>query len=99
MDDARLKEIVKLAKMNMRIDWTDDDELIEYKIKRSFNYLKSKTGSELTFEDDSAELELVLERVRYDWNNSLDDFENNYKRELLSLIMEKALEAEQDGPN
>lgn len=95
--DERIKEIVEFAKQNMRIDWEDDDLLIEHKVKRSLNYFNHKTGTELLFENDSAELELLLERVRYDWNNSLDDFENNYKRDILSLIMDKALESEANG--
>lgn len=97
MTDERIKSIVEAAKLNLRIDWNDDDPLIQFKVKRSFKYFEGITGADLTFADDSAETELLLERVRYDWNNALDDFENNYKSEILALIMSKALEAEPDG--
>lgn len=99
MTDERIKAIVKAAKLNLRIDWDDDDALIEFKVKRSFKYFEEITGADLTFADDSAETELLLERVRYDWNNALDDFEINFKREIFALIMNKAVEAEPDGEN
>lgn len=97
MTDERIAAILKIVKMNLRIDWKDDDELIKHKIKRSLKYFETITGDTLDFADDSAELELLLERVRYDWNNALDDFEVNFKREIFALIMTKAVEAEPDG--
>lgn len=97
MADERIAEILETVKMNLRIDWGDDDKLIQHKIKRSLKYFETITGATLDFTDDSAELELLLERVRYDWNNALDDFEVNFKREIFALIMTKAVEAEPDG--
>lgn len=93
MTDERMTEILGFQKEHLQVNWTEDDDLITRKIKRSMRYLQDKVGSALKFEDDSPELELVFERVRYDWNNALDDFETNYKHDLLSLIMTKAVEA------
>lgn len=104
MTDERVQEIVVYLKENLGIDWNDDDKLLTRKIKTSMAYFDRKTGVSLTYEDNSAELELTLERARYDWNNALDDFENNYKSEILSLIMDVALsqepkEDDADGTN
>jgi hypothetical protein len=97
MTDERMAEILAYQKEHIDVNWDDDDKLITRKIKRSMKYFEEKTGGTLDFEDESSELELVFERVRYDWNHALDDFENNFGSEILSLIMDKALEAKPDG--
>jgi len=104
LTDERVEVIVDYLKENLGIDWKDDDKLLTRKIKTSMAYFDRKTGVKLTYEDNSPELELTLERARYDWNNALDDFENNYKSEILSLIMDAALsqepeEDDNDGTN
>lgn len=91
MTDERLTELLKFQKEHLAINWNEDDELIKRKMKRSMKYLNDISGSELSFEDDSIELELMFERVRYDWNNSLDEFKTNFGAEIRTLILLKAV--------
>lgn len=71
------QEILIKVKDNLKISWEDEQtnrELLDY-IESARKYLLNLSGVELTFARGSREIELLVERVRYRYNNALDDFE------------------------
>ncbi|MBO0459826.1 hypothetical protein JZO77_24155 [Enterococcus hulanensis] len=85
------KELLDEVKDKLDVTWDDNDNNIKSMIIRACNYLQSKVTQELQFTQDADEYSLLLERCRYDWNNGLDEFENNYATEILSFIQSYAL--------
>ncbi len=89
MDQTLLKEV----KDALMITWEDEDTdntLTDY-INSSLSYFIETVSESLDFPLHSPERELVVERVRYRYNNALDDFEKNYASELAALIQRMAL--------
>lgn len=87
-------ELLEEVKNNLFVTWSEDDRQINIIILKSMNYLQSKVTQLLTIEDFSGydiEHTLLIERCRYDWNNALDEFETNFKSEVLTLIQKYAL--------
>lgn len=87
-------ELLEEVKNNLFVTWSEDDRQINIIILKSMNYLQSKVTQRLTIEDFSGydiEHTLLIERCRYDWNNALDEFETNFKSEVLALIQKYAL--------
>ncbi len=86
------EELLKEVKDNLYISWDENDEQVKSIILRSAHYFQSKVSQPLTFNIDSEEYILLLERCRYDWNNALDEFEKNYASEILAFIQSYALQ-------
>lgn len=87
-------ELLEEVKDNLFVTWSDNDKQIKIIILKSMNYLQSKVSQILTIEDFSGydiEHTLLIERCRYDWNNALDEFETNFKSEVLAFIQKYAL--------
>lgn len=84
-------EVLKDVKDKLYVSWSESDEQIKKIIIRACKYIQSKVSQKLSFEEDSEEYELMLERCRYDWNNALDEFETNYSSEILAFIQASAL--------
>lgn len=79
-------------KMRLHITWEDAEtnRVLTISIKSGKRYLNELCETQFTFDEESTERELLMERCRYDWNNALDEFEMNYKRNLLKLIYDAA---------
>lgn len=69
----------------LNISW--QDELIDKKLTQLVN--ESKTvlnhlmGIDLDYEQDQEAKELLFNRVRYAYNNALDEFEKNFAQVIL----------------
>lgn len=79
------------VKEKLLISWEDNDLEVKRIIIRAANYIQSKVSQEITINSDFEGYDLFLERCRYDWNNALDEFEQNYASEILSFIQLYAL--------
>lgn len=79
-------------KLNITWDEETTNRELNRLISRGIKYFNELCEKEFTFEEDSKERELLMERCRYAWNSALDDFEINYKKELSRLIQSVALE-------
>jgi hypothetical protein len=90
MIDAMLLNDVK---EHLRITWDEEDQRITKIIKRGQAYLQDICGTSLSFDKEDQIKQLLLERCRYEYNNALEDFETNYKSEIMRLIVKKAIEA------
>lgn len=87
-------ELLKEVKDNLFVTWSENDEQIKIIILKSMNYLQSKVAQQLPldiFSGYDIEHTLLIERCRYDWNNALDEFEDNFGSEILAFIQKYAL--------
>lgn len=77
------------------ITWEDiaGDEKLSGIIARGIKYINSAAGAELDYTVDDKPRELLLEYCRYVRSNALDEFQTNYLPELLSLQIQKEVEA------
>ena len=69
----------------LNISW--QDELIDNKLTQLVNESKSVLnhlmGIDLDYEQDQEAKELLFNRVRYAYNNALDEFEKNFAQVIL----------------
>ncbi|MGX5384148.1 hypothetical protein ACWCKO_30195 [Bacillus thuringiensis serovar darmstadiensis] len=83
--------LLEEAKHALAITWDEEDKDIIKRIDRSVYFINDLTGVELDLEVNFAARELVINRVRYDYNNALDEFEDNYRQPLSRLILHAAI--------
>lgn len=87
------------VKRYLRITWDDEDDHLIDMIDRSKAYLNELAGAELDYDSDGLARSLLLDRVRYVYNNATEYFEENFHRELLRLQLSTgvALMDREDG--
>jgi hypothetical protein len=75
------------------ITWTDGDgdEKLTGIIARGIKYIDSVSGEECDYTEEDKPRELLLEYCRYVRSNALDEYQNNYLSELLSLQHQKEI--------
>ncbi|BAP85525.1 hypothetical protein LOOC260_109860 [Paucilactobacillus hokkaidonensis JCM 18461] len=100
MADQALKnaDLVQQLKTKLRIFHNVDDQRLDRMIEVSKQVIARDTGYEEI--DDPKFIELVLERCRYDYNDSLEFFNANFQSNLLSLSLDGYVpseEGETDG--
>lgn len=90
MADDLLQEL----KDRLLVTWDDEatDRQLNRMIVRGQAYLNELCDTSFTFSAGSPERELLMERCRYDWNNALSDFEDNFSKELSRLILRAAVD-------
>lgn len=87
--------LLKDVRGYLDIAWEDastDDKLTGI-IKRGMKYIDKTAGSECDYTIDEKPKELLLDYCRYARSNALELFQQNYLHELLSLQIEKEVEA------
>lgn len=91
MDD----ELLIAFKKRMRISHDSENDNLIFMLESSISAIKNLVGSADT--SDSRIKELILERARYIYNDSLEFFEENFQNEIarvsLHLTMEKVDES------
>jgi hypothetical protein len=89
-----IDDLLTEIKGRLTITWNDEGTERDLKIQlnRGQAYLNKLCGTKFSFNEDSPERELLMERCRYIWNNALDDFEKNFSKELSRLILTTAVE-------
>lgn len=87
--------MLEKLKQYLNISWEDDelDKKLINLLEQSKNALTSLMGVSINFEEDKELEELLFNRVRYSYNNSLEYFEENFKSEILRLQLQKGVEA------
>ena len=83
-----LQEVKKDA---LKITWDDEDEALSKMIVRAKENLNDLIGVELDFDLNSRAKTLLLNYCRYDYNNSLEYFEDNFHKEILRLQFKEAV--------
>lgn len=78
------------VKEKLRIIGDDQDHMLLDLIGRSKAALNEIMGVELNYEEPGEAQELLLERVRYDYNNALEYFEENFAAKILRVQLQVA---------
>lgn len=90
MKDETLYKLCDLVKRKCKITWEDDDteervrEIVENADESMRHMLGMKGASEDAFLKPGKAKTLFENYCMYDWNNVLEDFEPNYRREILA---------------
>lgn len=86
---AEQKEDILLTDARLTLDVTWDDSETNLKISRIIERAKARlneqAGTEVDYLADPTAEQLLLDYVRYIWNNSAEDFEVNFKNNLVSF--------------
>lgn len=85
MADLANAELVKKFKNRIHIFHSIQDADFDEWITASIQAIQDRTG--FTKTDDPRFVELVIERCRYRYNDSLEYFDQNYQGDLLSLSL------------
>lgn len=96
------ENLLEDVKNYLDITWNDEntDKKITGIIERGKKYLNSAAGSELDYSSDDKPKELLLDYCRYVRSNALEEFQNNYLHELLTLqIKQEVAKYEADNPD
>ena len=84
--------LLELVKEELRITWDDEDTRLISMIERAKASLNKLMGIELDYEKPGPAQDLLLARCRYDYNNALEYFEQNFAREIFRLQLQAAAE-------
>jgi len=84
--------LLELVKEELRITWDDEDTRLISMIERAKASLNKLMGVELDYEKPGPAQDLLLARCRYDYNNALEYFEQNFAREIFRLQLQVAAE-------
>ena len=86
--------LLEAVKNYLDITWADNagDEKLSGIIARGMKYIDAVAGEELDYTEEDKPRELLMDYVRYTRSNALDEFQNNYLHELLSLQIAKEVE-------
>ncbi|QEL88536.1 hypothetical protein [Bacillus mycoides] len=79
------------VKEALGITWVEEDNHIVKLIGSSVYYINDLVGAELDLTVNLTARELVINRIRYEYNNALDQFEDNFEKPLSRLILHVAL--------
>ena len=84
--------MLERLKERLKITWDDEDILLINILERAEKSLNALMGVELNYNIPGPAQELLLERCRYDYNNALEYFEQNFAREIFRLQLQVAAE-------
>lgn len=79
-------KLLEQLKSKLRITWEDEDSDLSELVKEAESYLTGLTNATFDFGKEEWVRGLLLERCRYDYHNSLDEFEKNFSTEIKRLI-------------
>lgn len=77
--------MLQLVKDTLRITWDSDDIYLTQIIGRGQQYLDELIGVGLDYNVTGLAQNLFLNYCRYDYNNALEYFEENFHKEILRL--------------
>lgn len=85
-------DLLEDVKHELAITWDEEDNDIVKLIDRSVYYINDLVGTELDLTVNLSARELVINRIRYEYNNALDSFESNFRQPLSRLILHVAID-------
>jgi hypothetical protein len=77
--------MLEKVKDYLRITWDDEDTAITDLITRGKRKLEELAGAELDFETEGLARSLLLDYVRYAYNNASEYWEENFRFDILRL--------------
>lgn len=90
-------------KVKRKLDITWDDAGTNSRIEDIMNNAKTTLVFKLgvadssVFEQPGQEQQLFLAYCFYEWNHAVDDFDNNYRNEILQVRMKAEVSADAEG--
>lgn len=87
-----MSTLLEEVKEHLRITWNEEDAHLTSMIDRAKSYFQTVTGAELDFTVEGQAKHLLLERCRYVYNRSAEEFEHNFRHELLNLQFRTAVD-------
>ena len=81
------------VKDELKITWPDEDASLDRLIIRAKDNMDDLIGVELDYEMNSQAKTLFLNYCRYDYNNALEYFEDNFSKEILRLQLKEGVKA------
>lgn len=99
MNDEMFSALLDDAKNYLDVTWEDPgtDEKLSGILRRGMNYLDEIAGAPLDFSQEGQPRALLFDYARYARANALDDFQGNYKHELLALHMKSRVKEAEAG--
>jgi hypothetical protein len=77
--------LLETVKTYLNVNWEEGDSQLTLMIEGGVSYLSRKTGAAIDFNEDKDARALLCDYVRYARSNALDEFEQNYIHEIISL--------------
>lgn len=75
----------------LKITWTDEDTTLDKMLARGQRVIGDLTGTMLDFTTENLAKSLLLDYCRYAYNNSLEYFEDNFRKEITRLQYTEAI--------
>lgn len=93
-----MAELLDAVRNYLDITWADDagDLKLSGIIARGIKYINNVAGAELDYSVEDRPRELLFDYCRYVRSNALEDFQENYLPELLSLQIFEEVKAYQE---
>ena len=87
--------LLDAVKNYLDITWTDagSDTKLTGIIERGIKYINKIAGSEMDYLSEDKPRELLFDYCRYARSSALDEFQDNYMHELLSLQISEEVKA------
>lgn len=82
-----MTDILEEVKQELYITWKDEntDTRLINQIKRAEYKINDYAGTQLDYSKDLEARDLLVNLVRYMWNNVTDQFESNYMSDIVML--------------
>lgn len=78
--------LIEELKGFLKITWDSEDDLLIASLSRGFDYIKGRTGTNPDFTSGLGKV-LLFNFVLYERANSLDEFAENYRSDLLQFVL------------
>ncbi len=82
--------LLDLVKDHLKITWEDEDFQLINIIERAKASLNKLVDAELDYEEPGPAQDLLINRCRYDYNNALEYFEENFAAKILRVQLQVA---------
>lgn len=91
-------ELLDELKTVLDITWEDErtDQKLSGILSRAKSELEAYAGAEIDIQGETAERQLLLDLCRYLYNNAAEDFETNFRSNLIALRARHLVEAMED---
>ena len=94
MDEKEKSKLLDDVKNYLDITFSDDsyDRKLTGIIGRGADYLSGIAGADLLFQEENRERQLLMDYCRYANANCIEDYEHNFRSELLLLRIGKGVD-------
>lgn len=86
--------LLKEVKEELKITWDDEDSSLQRMLVRAKGDLDALIGVKLDLEENTRANTLFLNYCRYDYNNSLEYFRNNFQDEIIELQLSEGVKSD-----